>query len=598
MGRATAGARAASVRERSAGSTEPNGRTPSACGSVLVAGCLVLLWSMQTGDSFATSLEPEAYGIRAGPSPGPVQEFQPIRSLPPVPFALPFDWGMDPYDDRTWRFRLHTLRTMVDKALVAGDFGYAREVFLDWQRWHENCWWSSPLCFERASDQSWDDMATGIRASRLAYLLRSTGWRDKELLDLAERHAEKLQEPGFLNTGHNHAIFQLHGLAALCRDAQLRACRGVADFISRELGALLRSQFTESGMHRENSPGYHFFAADNLARMAPLIQAFAPELDAVLARAGDAKKWLVHPDLTLVQLGDTDPVLPPRWRDGIAMPDGDPDCRGVRSYAASADCYLTKHFEDTGYVIVRSDWAIPAQDASMLFIQGGFFNPTHRDADDLSFEWFEHGRKILSDSGKYLVTDNEWRSYFDSTRAHNTVEVDGADYPHNRGPDAVLYGSAVEHIERSGDGIRIILEVEHESLKVGHRREISYRPGQQLVVEDTMRSDAKRRYVQWHHLAREFELSGDAGHFQARDDEGAVDIGVASSCGERTTYEMVKGQTEPRIQGWASVAVRERHPRWALGVVCEAATARFTARFTLAEAGHARAGQAALAAQR
>jgi hypothetical protein len=152
-----------------------------------------------------------------------------------------------------------------------------------------------------------------------------------------------------------------------------------------------------------------------------------------------------------------------------------------------------------------------------------------------------------------------------------------------------LYGSAVERIERSGDGVRIVMEVEHATLKVDHRREIDYRPGQQLIIKDTLRSDAKRRYVQWHHLAREFELSGDAGRFRASDSSVAVQVEVSSSCGERTMYQKVKGQTEPRIQGWASLATRERHPRWALGVVCEAEEASFTARFTIGQDAHARA---------
>lgn len=151
-------------------------------------------------------MHPEAYGIMARPKEGPVTEFQPLKSFPAIPFELPFDWGADPYEDRTWRFRLHTLRNFVDKALAAGDFGYARDVFLDWKRWHDNCWWTWPLCFERATDQSWGDMATGIRASRLAYLLRSTDWQDERLIELAEEHAETLRDPAFVADNHNHAV--------------------------------------------------------------------------------------------------------------------------------------------------------------------------------------------------------------------------------------------------------------------------------------------------------------------------------------------------------------------------------------------------------
>jgi len=595
MGGVTAGASPARFREPRAAS-EAKGRTCSKCSVVLLAGCLALGWPLPTGNSFAASLDAEAYGITARPRSGPVQKYQPIRSLAPIPFELPFDWGMDPYNDQTWRFRLHTLR-IIDGALVAGDFDYARDVFIDWQHWHENCWWSSRWCFERVSDQSWDDMATGIRASRLAYLLRSTGWQDARLVELAEQHAEKLQDPAFFAGNHNHALFQLHGLAALCVDHKLRACGGAGAFLERETGTLVRGQFTESGMHRENSPSYHFFVADQFALTAPLLEPFAPDLKATLQGVEENNKWLVHPDRTLVQLGDTNAKLNSRWREKLVMPPGDPRCRNVRSYGQAPGCYLIKHFEDAGYTIVRSDWATAVDNASMLFVRGGFFNRTHRDADDLSFEWFEHGRKILSDSGKYGYTRDQWNEYFDSTRAHTTVEVDGEDYSRR---DEGAYGSAVKLLEREPDEIAIVLQVHHDALEFGHRREIHYRPGQRLTLSDALESErgGPRRYVQWHHFDGAFELSGDKGRFHASDGEVSVALEVSSSCGERTTYEMVKGQTEPRIQGWASVANRERHPRWALGVMCEAEAANFTAHFALGDAPEAHDGQGALTSQR
>jgi hypothetical protein len=44
---------------------------------------------------------------------------------------------------------------------------------------------------------------------------------------------------------------------------------------------------------------------------------------------------------------------------------------------------------------------------------------------------------------------------------------------------------------------------------------------------------------------------------------------------------MAKGQTEPRLQGWASLEDRERHARWALGVECEARSATLDTRFEI-----------------
>ena len=150
-----------------------------------------------------------------------------------------------------------------------------------------------------------------------------------------------------------------------------------------------------------------------------------------------------------------------------------------------------------------------------------------------------------------------------------------------------MYGSAVEHVAREADGVRIVLKVDHDALGVEHRREIEYHPGSQLTVIDTLRSDrpAPRRYVQWHHFPQAFELAGDDGIFRADDGEVVVDVSVTSTCGEETTFETVIGQVQPQIQGWASLASRERHPRWALGAACTAQEARFTARFTLTTVG-------------
>jgi hypothetical protein len=125
------------------------------------------------------------------------------------------------------------------------------------------------------------------------------------------------------------------------------------------------------------------------------------------------------------------------------------------------------------------------------------------------------------------------------------------------------------------------MEVEHADLGAWHRREILYSPGQQLIVTDSLRDDDEHRYVQWHHFDSALELSGDDGLFQVSDGNITIDVRISSSCGDLATYKKIKGQTEPRIQGWASIADRERQPRWALGVECAARNATFEARFSL-----------------
>ena len=526
------------------------------------AGYVVVATLVFVGDSFAGHLDIEAYDITAPARPGPVEALQPIKSLPAVPFQLPFDWGMDPFGDRSWQNSLHKLRPLVDAALAAGDFAYAHAVFRDWQQWHNG----------RETRSSWGDAVTGARAARLAYLLHSTGWRDRSLNQLGERHAAKLQDPDFFSTT-NHGIAQLHGLAALCLDRELRSCRGAETFLERRLDVLLRHQFATSGVHRENSPGYHFYALEHLSRMAPILDEYSPDFAETIRRAEKLTRWLVHPDLTTVAMSDSKPIL----RSNLRLPPGNPRCDGIQSYSEAPPCYILRHFKDVGYVVIRSDWAIPSDEASMIFIQGGFFNPTHRQSDDFSFEWFEHGRKILSDSGHYGYTRDKWEGYFDSTRAHNTIEVDGRDYS-NKEEDRI-YGNAVRSAQQTTQGMRIIMQIYHDDLGFWHRRQIDYRPGEELRIKDSVRSDRPRTYVQWHHFARAFELSGGAESFELDDGEMIVDLTASTSCGNQTKYREIRGQVEPHIQGWASVAERERHERWALGVECNARNATLEARF-------------------
>ena len=527
------------------------------------AGYMVLASILFIGDSLADHLDPAAYDITAAPRPGPVTEFQPIESLPPVPFQLPFDWGMDPFEDASWQNVLHKLRPLVDGALAAGDFPHARAVFRDWQRWHN----------DRQAPASWGDAITGARAARLAYFLHSTGWRNKALVELAEEHAARLLDPEVASLT-NHGIAQVHGLAALCLEGELRSCRGADPFLERRLDELLRSQFAESGIHRENSPNYHFYALEHLSRMAPILAVYSPDFSETIRRAEKQKKWLVHPDLTTVQLGDSKPTL----RSDVKIPLGNPLCGGIQSYSEDPSCYMLRHVKDVGYIIVRSDWAIPVEAASMMFVRGGFFSKTHRHADDFSFEWFERGRKILSDSGKHGYTRDKWEDYFDSTRAHNTIEVDGLDHSVH---EDEAYGDATEMARATSGGMRIILQVHHGDLGFWHRRQIDYRPGEELRIEDSVRSDRVRDYVQWHHFAQAFELSGGAGRFEIDDGEMLVELTTSTSCGDGTEYMMIRGQREPRLQGWASIADRERHSRWALGIACEARNATFEARYEL-----------------
>ncbi len=115
---------------------------------------------------------------------------------------------------------------------------------------------------------------------------------------------------------------------------------------------------------------------------------------------------------------------------------GEPGCRNPPGRTAG-----TSHaYRESGYFVLRSE---PSDSALNNGVRVLFdcaelgFGPiaAHGHADSLSFSLAVGGTEILVDPGTYdYFTYPEWRDYFRSTRAHNTVVVDGESQSEPLGP--------------------------------------------------------------------------------------------------------------------------------------------------------------------
>lgn len=98
-------------------------------------------------------------------------------------------------------------------------------------------------------------------------------------------------------------------------------------------------------------------------------------------------------------------------------------------YAASdrkngyAPEYTSTVIESTGKAVLRSSWN---PDAVSLYINadGGVASHGHR--DDLAVSLYAYGKYLLSDSLRYTYSLNPISAWQNSTRAHNTVEINNA----------------------------------------------------------------------------------------------------------------------------------------------------------------------------
>ncbi|MBR4442856.1 MAG: heparinase II/III-family protein, partial [Clostridia bacterium] len=76
----------------------------------------------------------------------------------------------------------------------------------------------------------------------------------------------------------------------------------------------------------------------------------------------------------------------------------------------------------SGMVILRDSWAA---DSQWAFFESAPFGRGHQHEDKLNFLLYAYGRDLLRDTGNFAYDSSDMRKYVLSSRAHNTVLVDG-----------------------------------------------------------------------------------------------------------------------------------------------------------------------------
>jgi hypothetical protein len=192
----------------------------------------------------------------------------------------------------------------------------------------------------------------------------------------------------------------------------------------------------------------------------------------------------------------------------------------------------------------------------------------HGHADALSVEVRHDGVELLVDPGTYCYHGQpEWRSYFRSTRAHNTIEIDGENQVHEAGPfmwaghaDAVVDGCDVDP---AGQQKWTAHHTSYSRLDAAlrHAREVVLDGvGARITVTDTLTGSRAHWLRMFWHLGPEVtvELMG-----------AVADLSWAGREGELRQAQLVlpvalewaarRGETEPQL-GWHSPRFGERVP--------------------------------------
>jgi hypothetical protein len=211
-------------------------------------------------------------------------------------------------------------------------------------------------------------------------------------------------------------------------------------------------------------------------------------------------------------------------------------------------------FPYAGHYALRSGWQ---RDARLLFLDAGPFGSGHQHEDKLTFFLDAHGRSWITEGGTYMYDASRWRRYVLSTRAHNTVRVDGQDqnrrivrdsyvlpYPFQPLPNPWISRPDFDYVA----GVYDDGYGPQGAIRARHRREIVFVKPDYWVIVDTLdpAGDAVHDWETIFHVnAGQSELQGT--HLWAVADGKRLDI---FGCGPDLTVKVVKGLKEEPVQGW------------------------------------------------
>ena len=499
----------------------------------------------------------------------------------------------------TWELNRHQFWPTLGRAYwLTGDEKYPREwvdQFRSWSRqnppdvgvnWASNLehalrivsWWMSARLMIHAPS------VTGKTLTRLVGLLVRKA-----------RHIVSDLAYSRINMANNHLIGDAMGLAVLglavpeLRDAEQWRRTGL-DMMWAEA----MTQVYADGASFESSASYHRFVLQFYLLAIALCDRAAvpvpPDVRKRVERMADFVAAAIRSDGTLGQFGDFDNGLAYRLNEASVQ-----DFRPVLSTAAvlfgrgdfkraagpldAETLWLLGPSAVEAFESLSDDPAAPTRRAfprgglfidrdsaagrRHLMIRNGPFT-SHTHADLLSVNLFAAGRPVLVDSGTYTYNGPwPWRTAFRTTRAHNTVTVDGQGQAlAHRAFRWLLAPKAVNHF--FADEGPLVFDGRHSGylrLGVTHRRILLGIDDDAWLCLDLLEGTGEHAVgVHWHFAAdlTASKLPGEPGTvIGRRGRQEAVTLSAAATAD--LAAEIVRGEDNPPA-GWYSAEYGVKTP--------------------------------------
>lgn len=248
-------------------------------------------------------------------------------------------------------------------------------------------------------------------------------------------------------------------------------------------------QVLPDGGHVERSPSYHLEVLTDLVEAARLLPEGAPDrrrLEETSAAMASFAVSMCHPDGQVALFNDCYlwPVPPADYIRALGL-DGRP----------------ATSFPDSGYFVL-------GQGEDRLFMDAGPPSPQdlppHAHCDLLSIEASVGGERFIVNSGTGSYERGPWRDYWRSTRAHSTVEIDGAEQSEVWHSFRMARRATPKDVALTRDGGTISVTGAHDgysrlSPPCVHRRTVIEAAGGWLIA-DSLEGHGRHRVRSFLHL--------------------------------------------------------------------------------------------------
>ena len=497
-------------------------------------------------------------------------------------FGSEINWELNPinYKEWTWQLSRHPFWVTLGQAYwKTGDEKYAQAFMRQLKHWIDhvlvpvgedgNRWYDDA---KMGTDHTncWRTIECGIRMGQtwpaaFYYFLSSPTFTDDLVCLMVKSMVEHVRHLTLWPRGGNWQTMQANGQYHVgTLFPEFKEAESWRKIAMQSLYEELDKQVYPDGAQIELSSGYHqvslrnFVMAYSVAKLnaMPVPEDFVTKLE----RMYHYDLYLAMPNLKMPALNDggqTD--IRPYLRGGFKFfPERTDFLWGATDKQEGTKPYeLSYAFPYAGHFVMRSGW--DEQDR-YLFFDGGPFGYGHQHEDKLNMMVYAHGRVHVVDPGNYPYDSSQWRKYVLSTRAHNTVMVDGLEQ-NQRGKSREEYvvSKPLPHTWISNDKCDYVSASydlgygPNRDRSVTHTRYILFVKPDFWIVTDFMKaSDGKS-----HTYEAMFHLDADAALVTenkrgvvTKNAEGQSNFGIYAIGNKPVSVEIVSGQEEPTVQGW------------------------------------------------